>query len=270
MSHAGPSPAADTELSLRTIAEQQRIIEAMRQIIAELKARVATLEAAARSPPTATKSPTTNPTATSTTTASTASTTTSTTITTNNNNDTTSAATAAAAAAAAEVARLTRERDAAAAGLAETRAECRRLDAAATSTRSLLHAAAARARVAEDECRRLREFHENIGVERARWKALATAIAARLDDDTRTRALLHIEALDRNGRTRGEIAVPSDPLDLLSAVSVLHGPPPHLPRRGDTSTYKTYNTYDGTSMRGQEMRRGGGGRKGHGRFLVPL
>ncbi|KAH9580953.1 hypothetical protein LSM04_002576 [Trypanosoma melophagium] len=263
MSHAGPAPTADTELSLRTIAEQQRIIEAMRQIIAELKARVATLEAAARSSSAATESLT--PIATTTTT-----TTTTTTINSNEASSTTATSASIASSAAAEVARLTRERDAAVAGLAETRAKCRRLDASATSTRSLLHAAAARARVAEDECRRLRELQENVGVERARWKALATSIAARLDVDTRTRALLHIDALDRNGRTRGDITIPSDPFDLLGTVSVLQGSPPSLSKRGDTTTCNTYSTYDGTGLRAQDMRRVGVGRKGHGRFLVPL
>ncbi|KEG08111.1 hypothetical protein DQ04_07991060, partial [Trypanosoma grayi] len=51
MSDGGTPAGGGADLSLQTIMEQQRIIDALREIIAALKTRVATLEAAAKAQP---------------------------------------------------------------------------------------------------------------------------------------------------------------------------------------------------------------------------
>ncbi|EKF38601.1 hypothetical protein MOQ_001189 [Trypanosoma cruzi marinkellei] len=194
--NAGPSTDVGSELSIKTIMEQQRVIETLREMITAMKSRLSILEAAASSEVTHSSATATG----------------------SCDND--------ASLQQKEnvqlnrlVEQLTSERDQATSKCVELEAAvekgdsrmaealtcCKRLkqmEGELRTTRCLLNFAESRYRETELDCRRLKEEIEALSFERSRWKALAMTITNRLDPVTRERALMHITSLEREQRTR--------------------------------------------------------------------
>ncbi|KAF8282831.1 hypothetical protein TcBrA4_0080150 [Trypanosoma cruzi] len=194
--NAGPSTNTGAELSIKTIMEQQRVIDTLREMITAMKSRLSTLEAAA-------SNEVAHPSATAT----------------GNCDRDASLHQKENLRLNRLVEELTSERDAATAKCAELevaveKGDCRmaealkccrqlkQMEGELRTTRCLLNFTESRYRETELDCRRLKEEMEALSFERSRWKALAMKITNRLDTVTRERALMHISSLEREQSMR--------------------------------------------------------------------
>ncbi|RNF18879.1 uncharacterized protein Tco025E_04315 [Trypanosoma conorhini] len=214
---AGPSTETDANLSIKTIMEQQRVIGTLREMVAAMKTRLSTLESAAAVGAAQSSAP-------------------------ENGGHTRDVSFHEK-----EVERLRRsvelltsERDAATAKcavleaaveqgdarVAEALACCRRLQTMERdwrTTRVLLNLAEARYKEAELHCRQLKDGMEALSFERARWRALAMSIAHRLDAESRERALMHINSLEREERMRTSEHPTVSPSSKVAKTAALAG-----------------------------------------------